>query len=82
MLRKQIAHGPTTTSSRVRNRQSFKVRSQTYTTATKSAPPRPQLTGEARSHETDIVVIGSGVGGLCCGGLLAKYGYKVRVKHS
>ncbi|PNW72273.1 hypothetical protein CHLRE_16g674950v5 [Chlamydomonas reinhardtii] len=46
------------------------------------AKPTPKLTGEARSHETDVVVIGSGIGGLCCAGLLAKYGYKVTVCES
>lgn len=37
-----------------------------------------QASGEGRSHDTDVVVIGSGIGGLCCAALLAKYGYKVR----
>jgi phytoene dehydrogenase-like protein len=32
--------------------------------------------------ETDIVVIGSGVGGLSCAALLAKYGYQVIVCES
>ncbi len=41
-------------------------------------PSSPRLTGEARSHETDVVIIGSGIGGLCAGAMLAKYGYKVR----
>lgn len=41
-----------------------------------SAPA--QASGEGRSHDTDVVVIGSGIGGLCCAALLAKYGYKVR----
>ncbi|WIA14506.1 hypothetical protein OEZ85_003026 [Tetradesmus obliquus] len=41
-----------------------------------------KLTGEARSHETDVVIIGSGIGGLCCGALLAKYGVKVTVVES
>jgi phytoene dehydrogenase-like protein len=30
----------------------------------------------------DVVVIGSGIGGLCCGALLAKYGYRVVVCES
>jgi phytoene dehydrogenase-like protein len=33
-------------------------------------------------QETDIVVIGSGIGGLCCAGLLAKYGHKVLICES
>ena len=35
-----------------------------------------------REEETDIVVIGSGVGGLSCGALLARYGFKVIVCES
>jgi phytoene dehydrogenase-like protein len=30
----------------------------------------------------DVVIIGSGIGGLCCGALLAKYGYRVVVCES
>ncbi|GLC40753.1 hypothetical protein PLESTB_000026100 [Pleodorina starrii] len=82
MLCKPVLRGPLSTSARARNNVVVKVRCQASGTATKSAPPRPLLTGEARSHETDIVVIGSGIGGLCCGGLLAKYGYKVTVCES
>lgn len=29
--------------------------------------------------ETDVVVVGSGIGGLCCAALLARYGYSVTV---
>ena len=36
----------------------------------------------AEKAEADIVVIGSGVGGLCCGGLLARYGQDVLVLES
>ncbi|GAB4540259.1 MAG: NAD(P)/FAD-dependent oxidoreductase [Pleurocapsa sp.] len=32
--------------------------------------------------KTDVVIIGSGVGGLCCGAMLAKYGFKVIVCES
>ncbi len=34
------------------------------------------------SKSSDVVVIGSGIGGLCCAALLAKYGYKVTVCES
>nr|QIW94442.1 carotene synthesis related protein [Dunaliella salina] len=47
-----------------------------------SAPTSSQPKGEARSHETEIVVIGSGIGGLCCAAMLAKYGHKVTVAES
>ena len=30
----------------------------------------------------DVIIIGSGIGGLCCGALLAKYGFKVTVCES
>ncbi len=33
-------------------------------------------------REVDVVVIGSGIGGLCCGSLLARYGYGVLVCES
>lgn len=36
----------------------------------------------AEKAEADVVVIGSGVGGLCCGGLLARYGQDVLVLES
>ncbi|HSM83411.1 MAG TPA: NAD(P)/FAD-dependent oxidoreductase [Nodosilinea sp.] len=34
------------------------------------------------SNERDVVVIGSGIGGLCCGALLARYGYRVTICES
>ena len=34
------------------------------------------------SHETDVVVIGAGIGGLCAGALCAKYGKRVTVVES
>eukprot|EP00884_Botryococcus_braunii_P008504 jgi/Botrbrau1/17655/Bobra.0166s0083.1 len=40
----------------------------------------PQRGGS--DSETDVVIIGSGIGGLCCGALLARYGYRVTVCES
>jgi phytoene dehydrogenase-like protein len=37
---------------------------------------------ETNSITTDVVIIGSGIGGLCCAALLARYGYKVIVCES
>lgn len=37
---------------------------------------------DSEKVEADVVVIGSGVGGLCCGGLLARYGQDVLVLES
>ncbi len=34
------------------------------------------------AQTTDAIVIGSGIGGLCCGALLARYGYRVTVCES
>ena len=37
----------------------------------------PRASGAAagpRGHDADVVVVGAGIGGLCCGALLAKYG--------
>nr|AAT77005.1 expressed protein [Oryza sativa Japonica Group] len=40
------------------------------------------LSGEAERPEADVVVIGSGIGGLCCAGLLARYNQDVLVLES
>ncbi|PRW44458.1 carotene isomerase [Chlorella sorokiniana] len=42
----------------------------------------PAASSRDRSHETDVVIIGSGIGGLCCAALLARYGYSVTVLES
>jgi len=34
------------------------------------------------SNSADVVIIGSGIGGMCCGAILAKYGYQVIVCES
>mmetsp|Transcript_31762 Transcript_31762/g.38373 ORF Transcript_31762/g.38373 Transcript_31762/m.38373 type:complete len:589 (-) Transcript_31762:154-1920(-) len=51
-------------------------------TSDTSIPVNPQGVSKDRSHTTDYVVIGSGVGGLSCAGLLARYGYQVTVCES
>ncbi|CAM0877937.1 unnamed protein product [Alopecurus aequalis] len=47
-----------------------------------AAPAGPSPTGVAERPEADVVVIGSGLGGLCCAGLLARYGLDVVVLES
>ena len=54
-------------------------------TACKAQAGSPTLEKPSQSQqtaqETDVVVIGSGIGGLCCAALLAKYGLKVISDH-
>ncbi|GBF96586.1 carotene isomerase [Raphidocelis subcapitata] len=52
------------------------------TAAPADAPPAPAAGAGDRSHEADVVIIGSGIGGLCCGALLARYGLRVTVCES
>ncbi len=40
------------------------------------------MTANFSQEETEVIVIGSGIGGLCCASLLAKYGFKVIVCES
>jgi len=49
-----------------------------WSQASTKGDPAPTTNGD-RSHETDVVIIGSGIGGLCCAALLARYGYRVTV---
>uniref|UniRef100_A0A061RCQ2 Carotene isomerase n=1 Tax=Tetraselmis sp. GSL018 TaxID=582737 RepID=A0A061RCQ2_9CHLO len=44
--------------------------------------PSKDSQSESSSNESEIVVVGSGIGGLCCASLLAKYGYSVTVCES
>ena len=51
------------------------------------APAASVIHGEVsgapdRSHETEVAVIGSGLGGLCCAAMLATYGVKVVPSHA
>ena len=45
--------------------------------ATGSPTREKPVQAQPSAQETDVVVIGSGIGGLCCAALLAKYGLKV-----
>ncbi|MGL5196484.1 MAG: phytoene desaturase family protein, partial [Chroococcales cyanobacterium] len=44
--------------------------------------PLDSVTPPSEEELTDIVVIGSGIGGLCCAALLAQYGFAVTVCES
>ena len=51
--------------------------SRTWATAV-DAPPAPRSSPGAEGvREADVIVIGSGIGGLCCAALLARYGVNV-----
>ena len=70
-----------------------KSRSVTRRPASAAADPSPSGDGSSggaaspdtskdRSQTADVVIIGSGIGGLCCGALLARYGLDVVVCES
>lgn len=54
----------------------------TKAVVTTPTEPTTPVSNASKSHETDVVVIGSGIGGLSCAALLARYGYKVTVCES
>ncbi|KAG2491890.1 hypothetical protein HYH03_009842 [Edaphochlamys debaryana] len=85
MMLSQRLRGPTASRSAQGARASRRtalVCTARSTVAESPGKPDVKLTGEGRSHTTDIVVIGSGIGGLCAAGMLAKYGYSVTVCES
>ncbi|KAL6636541.1 hypothetical protein ACP70R_024113 [Stipagrostis hirtigluma subsp. patula] len=71
-----------------RRRGRVSVRRQAVAADERSAGPAfPEgqnraLSGAVERPEADVVVIGSGLGGLCCAGLLARYGQDVLVLES
>jgi phytoene dehydrogenase-like protein len=56
------------------------------TTASESTstppPPSPSTTQSVPADEYDVVIVGSGIGGLSCAAMLSKYGYSVAVFES
>eukprot|EP00882_Tetradesmus_deserticola_P013524 GHRQ01014357.1.p1 GENE.GHRQ01014357.1~~GHRQ01014357.1.p1 ORF type:complete len:420 (+),score=78.47 GHRQ01014357.1:84-1343(+) len=63
--------------------KAFTTERPTTSSSPRRSTSRPRHDQEKnRSHDTDYVVIGSGIGGLCCGALLARYGYRVTVVES
>eukprot|EP00798_Chlamydomonas_sp_ICE-L_P031696 gene31696-6900_t len=63
-------------------RSTSRLATQSRAVAGASSAPAKAPKGEDRSHTTEVVVIGSGLGGLSCAGILAKYGFNVTVVES
>ncbi|KAK1385729.1 prolycopene isomerase, chloroplastic [Heracleum sosnowskyi] len=70
--------GVKTTSTSKRGASFLARNSSSATTAT----PTPNILSSTGKAEADVIVIGSGIGGLCCAGLLARYEQDVLVLES
>lgn len=55
-------------------------RSACRATLVENERPGRSSTSGGPVKEADVVVIGAGIGGLCCGAVLAKYGLKVLLR--
>lgn len=72
-------NGGVQTTSTGRRGASFLARNSSSAT---TAAPTPNLLSSTGKAEADVIVIGSGIGGLCCAGLLARYEQDVLVLES
>lgn len=66
----------------VQPRLSLACEASALSTSAGPATGTPSRSGASRSHDTDVVVIGAGIGGLSCAALLAKYGVACTVVES
>lgn len=71
----------TTHTSGLSRRHLSQQRCRAAVAAPSSPVPKQRSLQSPSKQNTDIVVIGSGIGGLSCASLLAKYGYKVGPAH-
>ena len=54
-----------------------------HSTTTETVPPSTNTSGKSTPSDWyDVIVVGSGIGGLSCAAMLAKYGYSVAVVES
>jgi len=72
----------TRTRTRTRTRSLSVIRAAVSSNNEISTPPATKIDDRSNITKADVVVIGAGIGGLCCAALLAKYGYKVVVCES